>query len=220
MVKNISRVETIVGNMLLEGVAKDCFDEWKKILARYQKTLDLPDTKAKVSKLAKQYSKLVEVSWNFIHLTGNKQSVRDAMIWELSKHDNPPLSNQIELMMGLGSHTIAISEYKKDVELKALRLPMHIVVETNTTIEEIKLFIKEHKSTISELLATKRVVSHDPLYVERDKLIVKLARQGISNEDICSEIDDDGRFTALHGVDGVLPETVSKVIQRKAKYDR
>jgi hypothetical protein len=217
MVKSKTRVEKIVANLQLQGVAKDCFTSWKKALVSYQKTSKLPDTMAKQARLARQYTKLEELSWDFIRLTGYKQSVRDAMIWEIMGRGNSPAIAPVQLRVGLGSSTVSLAEYEQDLGLQALGLPLHIVIETNTTIEEVKQFLSTNKRQVNQLLRTRKLGTFEPLRVERDKLILEYGKKGMQSDEIAAEIDSQPKFSALHGEDGISIATVDKVLQRKAK---
>lgn len=220
MVNKKTRAEMIIGNMLLQGEAEACLINWKNALAKYQKAHKLPDTKTKAAKLVRLRSEFEKLSWEFVRLTGNKQSVRDAMIWELGEHDNPPPPAPIQLKIGLSDRTISVAEYQENAELQALYLPLHIIVETNTTIEEIKQFLATNKKQINQLLHTRKPGTLEPLRVERDKAIQKYAKQGMAVDDIADEIDSEPKFKSLHDEEGISFAAVEKVIQRKAKHDR
>lgn len=219
MVKNGTRVEKIVSNMLLQGDAQECFRNWKKALVAYQKA-SKPDSKTKPAKLDSLRTDFEKWSWEFVRLTDSKPSVRDAMISGIVKPGSLTAIEPIRLRMGLDGSTFSLTEYENEAGLQALHPPLHIVVETNTTVAEIKQFLAANKKQIDALLNTRKVGTLSPLRVERDKLIKKYAKLGMAADEIAVEIDSEQKFKPLHGEDGITVAAVEKVIQRKAKHDK
>ncbi len=212
----MTRVEMIVSNMLLQGDAQDCLTNWKRTLVAYQKAAK-PEAKTKPAELEQLRVEFEKLSWDFVRLTGYKQSIRDAMIWELGGKDNPSPSTPVELKMGFGNKVVSVAEYDASPKMQALHLPLHIVAEPNTTIEELKQFLTANKKQINQLLTTQKIGTLEPLRVERDKAIKKYAAQGMPADEIALEIDSEVRFGSLHSEDGISIATVEKVLQRKVK---
>lgn len=217
MANKKTRLEMIVSNKLLQGDVQDCFTNWKKALAAYQAATKR-GAKTEPEELVRLRNKFEKLSWDFVLLTGHKKSVRDAMIWELGRKDNPvSTSKPIQLKMGLNNEVVSVAEYDSTPKMQALHLPLHIIVEPNTTVEEIKQFLAANKQQINQLLATQKVGTLEPLRVERDKAIRGYAAQGMRADEIAVEIELEQRFEPLYGKEGISVATVEKVIQRNTK---
>ncbi len=212
---NKPRSQVIADNTKLTTEVAEKFEQWQTGLKAYQaKAAKDPDS----DELQELNKNLTELSYELLSLLGEKSSVRSRLISEfLGKKptNDAPVSLKVQTLIGLAS----IDKQETTPLLEGLQ-DLHIVVEPNTTIEEIKGFIDANADKIKDFLQTERVVPLNPLITARDKHIVELYNQGMSYTDIEAEIELDKRFTSTLDANGEITVDAIKQVLRRSKYKR
>lgn len=211
----IQRQQKLLNKLTAEGEASQTLRDWQDAVRSLQSIAGSPDSPRKAEQLSEAHSEVMRLSNRFVILTSQKQSIRNAVVDRGVGTGDVSIQSPISLVMGDG---VDPEEYLR--QKPGIHLPLHIVVEPNTSPEEIKTFMQENRARIKKLLYTENVTPRDSLVIERDNFIIQFASDGMSIEDIAVEIDSLPKFRKLHGVDGISLDVVSKVIQRKAQRDR
>ncbi len=207
---NRTRSEQMVTSLLDKGEVAQRLDEFIKACRDYHLAPQTP--------LALRHVQLT--AFKILYACKLKPSVYRPLIKRLLNQ----ISNEVPSVkfgVQLGNQKIPLAKYLEHIPKADAINPARLTidVESFSTPAEIKAYIDDHSTMISQALGKSRVAVRNPALKKRDEYIISQHKAGILIAEIAADLEESEEFGHLCRNGEATFDMVNKVIKRYGHYE-